>query len=212
MKGKRISYSAEELAWVKAHAQDVRADALKAFSAQFGRTDVLLRNFNALCKRNGWMTGRTGQFVKGQDAPNKGVPMPFHPNSAATRFKQGSRPVNSLPMWSERVGKDGYIEMKVPRVNPHTGYKTRFMHKHRYIWEEANGPIPADMVLKFLDGDRTNCTLENITAIPRGMLPRLNSRFGRGYDTAPAELKPTIMAIAKLEHAAGEAKARGKDQ
>jgi hypothetical protein len=34
------------------------------------------------------------------------------------------------------------------------------------------------------------------------MLPRLNGKGSRGrdYDTAPAELKPTIMAVAKLEH------------
>lgn len=32
----------------------------------------------------------------------------------------------------------------------------------------------------------------------------LNGRFGRDYDTAPSELKPTILAIAKLEHKARE--------
>jgi hypothetical protein len=32
------------------------------------------------------------------------------------------------------------------------------------------------------------------------VLPRLSGRFGRGYDDAPSELKPTIMAVAKLEH------------
>jgi hypothetical protein len=36
--------------------------------------------------------------------------------------------------------------------------------------------------------------------IPVGMLPRLNNQWGREYDKAPAELKPTIMAVAKLEH------------
>lgn len=32
-----------------------------------------------------------------------------------------------------------------------------------------------------------------------------NAKVGRDYDTAPAELKPTILAIAKLEHKAREA-------
>ena len=212
MKGRAISYTEDELAWIKAHATDPRAEAHEAFCEQFNRCDVNLSNFHALCKRNGWMTGRTGKFSKGQDAHNKGKPMPFHPNSAATRFKQGSAPSNRLPMWSERVGKDGYIEMKVPRVNPHTGHQTRFMHKHRYVWEEAHGPLSGDTVVKFNDGDRTNCAVENLEAIPRALLPRLNGRFGRGYDAAPAELKPTIMAVAKLEHAAREANAKGLDQ
>ena len=42
------------------------------------------------------------------------------------------------------------------------------------------------------------------------LAPRLNGRFGRGYDTAPPELKPTILAIAKLEHAA-RIKRKGPD-
>ncbi|WP_376872306.1 HNH endonuclease signature motif containing protein [Albirhodobacter sp. R86504] len=212
MKGQRITYSDEELAWINEHAQDIRAVALNAFIAKFQRPDVSLQNFNALCKRNGWLTGRTGRFSKGKEAHNKGKPMAWHPNSAKTRFKAGSIPKNLRPMWSERIGRDGYIEMKVPRENPHTGHPTRFMLKHRYVWEEANGPLPEGMVLKFKDGVRTNCTLENIIAIPRGVLPRLNSRFGRDYDRAPAELKPTIMAVAKLEHAAREAKSKGQDQ
>jgi hypothetical protein len=40
--------------------------------------------------------------------------------------------------------------------------------------------------------------------VPRALLPRLNGRFGRGYDEAPEELKPTIMAVAKLEHSVRE--------
>jgi hypothetical protein len=42
------------------------------------------------------------------------------------------------------------------------------------------------------------------------MAPRLNGRFGRGYDAAPAELKPIILATAKLEHAAREARKGGR--
>lgn len=211
MKGRAISYSAAELAWIKTHATDPRAAAHAAFCEHFNRHEVSLTNFHSLCKRNGWLTGRTGQFIKGQAPNNKGKQMPFHPNSAATRFKSGTIPPNVLPMWSERIGKDGYIEMKVPLVNPHTGHKTRFMHKHRYLWEEANGPLPEGMVVKFKDGDRTNCDLGNLEAIPRAILPRLNGRFGRDYDSAPAELKPAIMAVAKLEHEARTIQKKSKE-
>ncbi|WP_269212609.1 hypothetical protein [Pseudooceanicola algae] len=43
------------------------------------------------------------------------------------------------------------------------------------------------------------------------MAPRLNGRFGRGYDQAPAEIKPAIMAVTELEHAAREARKRGQE-
>ena len=43
---------------------------------------------------------------------------------------------------------------------------------------------------------------ENWEAIPRALLPRLNGKYGRDYEKAPAALKPVILNIAKLEHAA----------
>jgi hypothetical protein len=42
--------------------------------------------------------------------------------------------------------------------------------------------------------------------VPRALLPRLSGKSGRNYDHAPDEIKPTIMAIARLEHAARDAK------
>jgi hypothetical protein len=80
--------------------------------------------------------------------------------------------------------------------------RTGMVQKHRYLWEKANGPVPEGMRLKCLDGDRTNCDPSNWRAVPYALAPRLNGRFGRGYDAAPPELKPTIMAITELEHKA----------
>ena len=205
MKGRPIKYSAAELAWLEANATLVIGEYHAQFCEKFGR-DVSRNNLHALRKRNGWPTGRTGPFKKGErraDNPSR----KGHCPSGCEKgwFRKGAVPANSVPMWSERIGKDGYVEMKVPRENPHTGHKTRFMHKHRYIWEEAHGPLPDGMVIKFLDGDRTNCALENLEAVPRAILPLLSARWhGTHYDSAPNELKPTIMATAKLRHAINE--------
>jgi len=54
-------------------------------------------------------------------------------------------------------------------------------------------------VLKCLDGDKQNCDPSNWELLDRAMLPRLNGINGLGYDTAPAETKPAIMAIAKIQ-------------
>jgi hypothetical protein len=129
-----------------------------------------------------------------------------HPNARKTQFKKGGLPHNHQGAGHERVdSKDGYTIIIVDEVNPWTGAATRPVHKHRYLWEKVNGPIPDGFVLKCLDGNKTNCDPSNWEAIPRGLLPRLNG--GRAtrvmaYDTAPDELKPTILAVAKLEHAA----------
>lgn len=209
MKGRAIEYSDAELFWIQDNSKRQRREAHAEFVELWNRPDVSLSNFNALCKRNGWMTGRTGCFAKGQAAHNKGKKMPFNPNSARTQFKKGRLPHNTRGAGHERIdSKDGYVIMIVDEPNPWTGAKTRPVHKHRYLWEKLNGPVPEGHRLKCLDGDKTNTDPSNWEAIPAAMAPRLNGRFGRGYDDAPAELKPTIMLTAKLEHAAREAKKR----
>lgn len=207
MKGRAITYSAEELAWIEANHDLPRRDLHARFVARFERPDVSQSNLTALCKRKGWLTGRTGRFVPGQESWNKGKPMPSHPNSAKTQFKKGNRPHTWRGPGHEMVcPKDGYVYLIVAERNPHTGAATNRVLKHKYLWEQANGPLPEDHCLKCLDGDKTNTDPANWEAIPRALLPRLNGRFGRDYDTAPHELKPVIMATAKLEHAAREAR------
>lgn len=208
MKGRTIPYNPGELAWIKAHSRDPRDKMHAAFCALFARSDVTLTNINALCKRKGWLTGRTGQFMPGQEPINKGKPQPYNPNSAATRFKKGNLTgrANQMyqPIGTERLSKDGYIERKIHDGLP---LRSRWRAVHLVEWEAIHGPIPEGMALKCLDGDRSNTNPTNWEAIPRAMLPRLNGRnWSRGYDTAPAELKPAIMAVTKLEHALREAK------
>ena len=125
-----------------------------------------------------------------------------HPNARKTQFKHGSRPHTWRGPGHESVDDEGYVWLIVAETNPHTGADTRRVMKHRWLWEQANGPVPEGMVLKCLDGDKQNTDPANWELIPRAMLPRLNGRFGRDYDKAPAELKPVLMTVAKLEHAA----------
>ena len=208
MRGRGIKYSADELVWIEANKTEIRRESHAAFVQKFGRDDVSLTNYNALCKRKGWMTGRTGQYRKGQTPMNKGQKMPYNANSARTQFKKGSVPPNRVPLWTERDDGYGYIEMKVPLENPYTGFKTRFMHKHRYLWEKENGPLPKGHALKCLDGDKRNTDPQNWEAIPRALLPRLSGRWCQSYDDAPDEIKPTLMATAKLKHAINTASKR----
>lgn len=202
MTRKWISYSPDELEWIEAHKAEPRRAAHAAFCETFGRGDVSLKNFTSLCKRKGWLTGRTGRYEPGQEPANKGRKMPYNPNSARTRFRKGNRPHNTKHAGHERISKDGYVEISINETNPYTGFERRYVQKHRHLWEQANGPVPEGHCLKCLDGDKTNTDPSNWAAIPRALLPRLNGRFGRGYDDAPPELKPTIMAIARLEHEA----------
>lgn len=211
MKGDRIAYSLEELAWIKACSDLPRRELHALFVQIFARHDVSQANLSALCKRKGWLTGRTGTFPKGNVPFNAGRKGICAPGSEKGWFKKGAIPHTARGVGHESIDpKDGYVWMIVAERNPHTGAATRRVMKHRWLWERANGPVPEGHALKCLDGDKTNCDPANWEAIPRALLPRLNGRFGRGYDEAPPELKPVIMATAKLAQKACELK-NGKD-
>ena len=205
--GKRkVPYSAAELRWIKAHKELPRRDAWRRFRKRFGRADASLAAYKKLCWRKRWMTGRDGWFPAGLVPHNKGKPMPAslraHPNMAKTWFKPGHLPHNTKYAGHERVSKDGYVEISVNETNPYTGFERRHVLKHRWLWEQANGPIPEGMCLKCLDGNRKNTDPSNWEAIPKSLMPYLGARHGRGYDHADPALRPTILAVAKLAHAA----------
>lgn len=211
MKGRWITYSAAEMAWLEANRLMVISDYARAFCAAFGR-DVSAVNLHALRKRKGWKTGRTGQFVPENAPHNKGKSF-NHPGCAKTQFKKGQTPHNTNYLGHERVSKDGYVEISIAETNPHTGYERRYVLKHRHLWELKNGPVPKGMGLKCLDSNRLNTDPANWEPLPRSLLPLLNGGRHKGwtaYDEAPAELKPTVLAIAKLRHRARVVRNQGQ--
>lgn len=216
MKGRQIPYSADEMAFILSVSRWDRTEAHAAFCQKYQRDDVSLRNFSALCKRNGWLTGRTGRFAKGETPHNKGKPCEpgmggRHPNARKTQFKKGSKPHNTNYLGHERVDpKDGYVYVRVAEPNPHAGYWRRYVLKHVHEWEKANGPIPEGHCLKCLSGEKTDCSPSNWALIPRALLPRLagGNRYRPvlAFDDAAPEVRSVVLAVAKLEHSAREAR------
>lgn len=218
MKGTWIKYTDEQMAWLEANRLLPISDYHAAFCQRFDRYDISAGNLHALRKRKGWKTGRTGHFAKGSTPFNKGVPCEpgkggKHPNARKSQFKKGGLPHNTKYLGHERISKDGYVEISIDDVNPHTGYERRYVLKHLYLWEKANGPVPQGMCLKAVDGNRANPDPSNWTLISRGMLPRLNG--GRAtrvmaYDTAPDELKPVLMNLARVDQKVSELRRKGR--
>lgn len=212
MKGTAILYSAAEREWVKANCALPKRELHAGFVALFGRADVSIDNLKTLRVRNGWLTGRNGCFPKGHVPENKGKPCPEgksgkHPNARKTQFKKGQTPHNTRELGAEYTcSKDGYVMISIAETNPHTGFERRFVLKHKHLWEVANGPIPEGMCLKSIDGDKTNTDPSNWMLIERSLLPLLNGGPAKrlAYNDAAPELKPTVLALAKLRSAAGK--------
>lgn len=213
MKGRPIDWLPQELAWIEARKNLPRRELWELFCAYWQRGDVQFGAFKNLCKRQGWMTGRTGCFAKGQEPPNKGKAMPpdVKARCIGTAFKPGNLPHNYRGPGSEfTCPKDGYVYVIIADDKARTQTRTRRVLKHKHLWEQANGPLPQGQALKCLSDDRTDCRPANWQPVPRAILPRLagGNRYSRAipFDGAPAELKPAIMAVARLEHAAREAR------
>ena len=213
-----IRYSKAEQAWIEQHRTLPRREAHAKFCKAFGRDDVSFDNFKALCTRKGWKTGRDGRIEKGATSWNAGMKMPpgkggNHPNSRKTQFQSGVRQGVAIklykPIGVERMTREGYLERKIHDGMP---LQSRWRAVHLIRWEEKNGKLPQGMCLKCLDDNRLNTDPSNWEAIPRGMLPFLNG--GRAsshrYDEMPEELKPSVLALARLKHAKSRATKKGK--
>jgi hypothetical protein len=107
-------------------------------------------------------------FKKGHVPWSKGTKGVLKPNK--TSFKKGNIPHNTREMYSERLSKDGYIEIKVG-IN-------KWIGKHRYIWEQHyKTEVPKGKVIIFLDGNNRNFEIDNLKIISRGALLILNRRY-----------------------------------
>lgn len=104
---------------------------------------------------------------EGMDPPNKGTKGVYNVGGNKTSFKKGNKPHNYMPVGSERVNGDGYVDVKIADPNI-------WKAKHILLWEEAYGLIPEGHCLIFLDRNRQNVSLDNLQMISRTQLAILN--------------------------------------
>jgi hypothetical protein len=173
------------------------ADLTAVFNDRFhlDRTQQQIKTF---VHNRGITSGRTGRFEKGQTPWN--LRKKGYMGANVTSFKKGNIPHTKKRLWSERINRDGFIEISIPARNPWTGAPTRYRHKHVWLWETEHGPVPKGHAVAFIDSDKLNCVLENLMLVTR---PELLSMNLHGYREASPELKPTILALARMEAKAG---------
>lgn len=169
----------------------------REFTKKFG-WEISLGQVNSYIGNHHLNTGRTGQFQKGQEPHNKGKKGTCADGCEKTWFKKGHIPQNYRPVGSERVNKDGYVEVKVEDPN-------KWKLKHRVVWEAANGKIPKGCIIIFRDNDKTNINIDNLLLINRGTHAVLNHT---GLCEYGGEFKETAIRIAELKVASSKAKRR----
>lgn len=111
-----------------------------------------------------------GYFKKGQKAHNKGkkVSSEVYKRCAPTMFKKGNIPHNHREIGSTRIDTDGYVMIKIAEPN-------KWQLLQRYVWEKENGrKLLKNECVIFLDGNKENFEPNNLMAIKRSELARVN--------------------------------------
>ena len=108
--------------------------------------------------------------------------------SRKTTFKKGNIPKNHKPVGTEVIEpKNGYIKIKVAEPS-------KWMLKHRYIWEQTNGKIPKGYNVQFANKDRPDYRIENLYLISRS--EQINNNSIIRY---PNELRKAIFRVSKIK-------------
>lgn len=115
--------------------------------------------------RNKLTTGTSGHFKKGSIPWNRGLKGYMGANK--TSFQKGTIPPNYKPVGTERIVKDGYIEVKIEDPN-------KWELKHRLIYKEHHGEIPKGHNVIFADRDKRNFDIDNLILVSKAQMLVLN--------------------------------------
>ncbi len=110
-----------------------------------------------------------------------------------TMFKKGNVPHNHKPVGSERITRDGYIEVKIAEPN-------KWQLKSRYLWEQITGErLTRDDKIVFLDHNTQNLCLDNIAKVKASELSVLNRNhlIGANPDASKVGITIARLLIAK---------------
>jgi len=125
------------------------------------------------------------QFPKGHTPWNKGMKgVAF--GGHETRFKKGTVPPNHREVGSERIDEDGYTYIKIAE-------HTRWVLKHRHIYEQHHGKLEPHMIVTFRDKNISNFEIENLEAITKVENMQRNT-----ITKYPKPIRDTIKTLNKL--------------
>jgi hypothetical protein len=135
-------------------------------------------------------TEENGCFKKGHKPANSGKKMTSeqYAKCSRTMFKKGRNSLNKRPLGSTRITKDGYIEIKTAEPNV-------WSLKHRIEWQKHHGEIPKGEAVCFVDGDKTNCKIDNLE-----LKSNIRRMLENSHQNYPKEIIPTKELICKINN------------
>jgi len=181
-------YTDEHLAWLRQNYKIMGITELTAaFNKEFGMNKTVVQ-LHGVLNRKKIRANRNARFKSGHRPWNTGTKGATSANK--TSFKAGHLPKNTKPVGYERVDKEGYIKSKVSETSP------QFEYKHIVIYEQHFGPVPEDHCVIFKDSNIRNFDPSNLDIVSRAELLQMNRNK---YKKQPVELKPTVLALSRLQ-------------
>jgi hypothetical protein len=185
------------------------AEITGMFNREFGFS-ISVEAMGTLLKKHKLKNGRNGRFRPGAIPPNKGQKGYYYPGCEKTWFKPGQAPSNTMPLGSERVNADGYVEIKYSEKSGSP--KNRWKGKNLIIWEKANGPVPKGYAVIFADGNRRNFKLKNLVLVSRKELAVLNHQSmlsSKNEDITKVSVNIARLAVLLADRKKGTLETRG---
>jgi hypothetical protein len=157
--------TAEQISFLRFFGPTSTAKQLTLFFNTRFESQTGVRAIRSSCRTYGItvITEGDGRFKKGHETWNKEI-KGLRP-SENTEFKPGMPPANTDEIGViKSVG--GYFYKK---INNHTKVQKNNNWKpvHHLVWQEHRGDIPKGHVIVFKDGDKTNCSINNLDCISR---------------------------------------------
>lgn len=178
--GKIHKWKQEELQFLVDNVKGITNKELtEKFNKKFKQNvteDAVMNQRHKLKIRSGY---NSGCFSKGRTPYNKGkswneyMSIDGQKQSRKTTFNKGNKPKNSRPIGSERIDKDGYIEIKYQDGHRNKNWIT----KNRYLYEKYhNCKIQKEDKVIFADGNNRNFAKDNLILVSSTELAIMNKR------------------------------------
>lgn len=210
----------DDIEYIRTHYDEMSASEIAKERGMAKGTVVGIARRLGVKKTRAWIAERAREralepnhggcrtrFRSGQKPHNTGRPMSewMSPegiaNSSKTRFVKGQRPMSWRPIGSERINVDGYREVKVREGL--RGWDA----KQRVVWREVNGPIPDGYSVRFKDGNKLNCDIDNLYLCSKADMLRDNS-----VNKYPDDIKEVIRLRAAIQHRITTIKRKRKEK
>lgn len=179
-------------------------ELVEAVNKKYGKDTINHTKMRTYMKNHKITNGIDCRFKKGNVPANKGAQMSEeqYKTCKGTMFKKGHKALNTMKLGEHTHTTDGYV---IKKVQEEGIQRERFKFLHKEVWEKYNGPIPKGMIVGFLDGNKDNCSIDNLFLIDKATNLRLNQKKLRFNN---AELTKTGIKIAELSVAVDRRKKR----